>query len=168
MEHPRTCPQKSNVYLHRRERQEQHGRKPMTPKDRRIFNSASNKLKTALHTLIKVKLHDIRLFFKQFGPLTMETDKIKKKAAPASSPIRKNTTPTGPWAKSDGDKVKLFASHLSEVYTPTLTPRPRSRKHARQPRKMPSQDTTVQSLRLIPSHQKTIPNQVPMTGTNYS
>jgi len=31
------------------------------------------------------KLHDIRLFFKKFGPLIVKTDKIKKKAAPASS-----------------------------------------------------------------------------------
>ena len=98
----------------------------------------------------------------------METDKIKKKVAPASSPIRKNTTPPGPWAKSDDDKVKLFASHLAEVYIPTLTPRPRSRKHARQPHKRPSQDPTAQNFRFKPSHQNNIPNQGPRSGSYYS
>jgi hypothetical protein len=52
----------------------------------------------------------------------METDQIQKKAVTASSPIRTNTTPPGPWAKSDDEKAKLFANHLAEVYTPTLTP----------------------------------------------
>jgi len=33
-------------------------------------------------------------------------------------PIPKNTTPPGPWAKSDKEKVELFAEHLSEVFNP--------------------------------------------------
>ena len=33
-------------------------------------------------------------------------------------PIRKNTTPPGPWAKNDTEKVELFANHLAEVFTP--------------------------------------------------
>jgi hypothetical protein len=52
----------------------------------------------------------------------METDQIQKKAVTASSPIRTNTTPPGPWAKSDDEKAKPFADYLAEVYTPPLTP----------------------------------------------
>ena len=33
-------------------------------------------------------------------------------------PIRKNSIQPGPWAKSDKEKVELFATHLSEVFTP--------------------------------------------------
>ena len=33
-------------------------------------------------------------------------------------PIRTNSTPPGPWAKSDKEKVELFAKHLSEVFAP--------------------------------------------------
>jgi hypothetical protein len=32
-------------------------------------------------------------------------------------PIRKNTIPPEPWAKSDTEKVELFANHLAEVFT---------------------------------------------------
>ena len=46
----------------------------------------------------------------------METDKKQKKTP--NSPIRFNTTPPGPWAKSDKDKADLFANYLSEVFTP--------------------------------------------------
>jgi hypothetical protein len=33
-------------------------------------------------------------------------------------PIRKNSNPPGPWAKSDEEKAALFARHLSEVFSP--------------------------------------------------
>ena len=48
-----------------------------------------------------------------------------KKPRTPLPPIRKNLTPPGPWAKSDSEKVKLFANHLAEVFTPhdnTLEP----------------------------------------------
>ena len=32
--------------------------------------------------------------------------------------MRHNSTPPGPWAKSDSEKVELFANHLAEVFTP--------------------------------------------------
>jgi len=44
-------------------------------------------------------------------------NQIKKKKTPPP-PIRKNTIPPGPWAKSDTEKVELFANHLAEVFTP--------------------------------------------------
>jgi hypothetical protein len=42
---------------------------------------------------------------------------MKKPQTPLP-PIRKNPVPPGPWAKSDKEKVELFAKHLSEVFTP--------------------------------------------------
>jgi hypothetical protein len=45
---------------------------------------------------------------------------IKNRRNPKESqpPICKNTTPLGPWAKSDKEKADLFVEHLSEVFTP--------------------------------------------------
>ena len=48
----------------------------------------------------------------------METDKKQKRPQTPNPPIRLNTTPLGPWAKSDKDKGKLFATYPSEVFTP--------------------------------------------------
>jgi len=42
---------------------------------------------------------------------------MKKQQTPLR-PISKNSIPPGPWAKSDKEKVELFAKHLSEVFTP--------------------------------------------------
>jgi hypothetical protein len=42
----------------------------------------------------------------------LETYKRRKKP----KPIRKYITPPGPSAKSDKEKVELFAKHLSEVF----------------------------------------------------
>ena len=51
--------------------------------------------------------------------------KSRKKPRLHIPPIRKNTTPLGPWARSDEERTKLFASHLAEVYTPhSNTPDP--------------------------------------------
>jgi hypothetical protein len=47
----------------------------------------------------------------------METNQITKKACQQVPPFRKNTTPPGPWAKSDDKKVQLFAYYVAEVYT---------------------------------------------------
>ena len=44
--------------------------------------------------------------------------KHKKKPTASQPPIRKNSTPSGPWAKSDKVKADLFAEHLSEVFSP--------------------------------------------------
>jgi len=97
----------------------------MAPEDRRIFNNATNKLKTALHTL---RNENFTTYVSSLGNLDHSIWKpIKSRRKPCLQvpPIRKNTTPPGPWAKSDDDKVKLFASHLAEVYTPhSNTPDP--------------------------------------------
>ena len=50
----------------------------------------------------------------QFGS---QSNQGKKPQTPLP-PIRKNTIPPGPWAKSDTEKVELFANHLAEVFTP--------------------------------------------------
>ena len=45
---------------------------------------------------------------------------IKNRKTPQTSipPIRKCSTPPGPWAKSDKQKADLFAEHLPAVFTP--------------------------------------------------
>jgi len=35
-----------------------------------------------------------------------------------SPPLRKYSTPPGPWTKGDKEKAELFAEHLSEVFSP--------------------------------------------------
>jgi hypothetical protein len=47
-----------------------------------------------------------------------EQSNPRKKPQTSLPPIRKNSIPQGPWAKSDKEKVELFATHLSEVFTP--------------------------------------------------
>jgi hypothetical protein len=142
--------------------------KTHAPENRRIFNNGTNKLKTALHTLRNENFTTFVSSLSNSDHSIWKRIKSRRKPCLQAPPIRKNSTPPGPWAKSDDDKTKLFASHLAEVYTPTLTPRPRSRKHARQPHKMLRQNSTTQSLRLKPSYQKTIPNQGPRPGPYYS
>ena len=70
----------------------------------------------------KRKLHDIVSSLRNSDHSLWKPIKSRRKPRLQVPPIRKNTTPTAPWAKSDDDKVKLFASHLAEVYTPNLTP----------------------------------------------
>jgi len=73
----------------------------------------------------KQKLHDIRRSLSNSDHSIWKPIKSRRKPRLQFPPIRKNTTPPGPWAKSDDDKVKLFASHLAEVYTPhSNTPDP--------------------------------------------
>jgi len=44
--------------------------------------------------------------------------KYMRKPKTTSPPIRKYSTPPGPWAKSDKEKAELFAEHLSKVFSP--------------------------------------------------
>jgi hypothetical protein len=48
----------------------------------------------------------------------LEAYKNRRKHASTSPPIRKYSTPPGPWAKRDKEKADLFAEHLSEVFSP--------------------------------------------------
>jgi hypothetical protein len=45
---------------------------------------------------------------------------IRNKIRPQTPhpPVGLNTTPPGPWTKSDKDKAEIFATYLSEVFTP--------------------------------------------------
>ena len=95
--------------------------KTHAPEDRRLFNNATNNLKTALHTLRNTTFATYVSSLSNLDHSIWKSMKSKKKAAPAYPPIRRQTTPPGPWAKSDEDKVQLFASHLAEVHTPHST-----------------------------------------------
>jgi hypothetical protein len=48
----------------------------------------------------------------------LEAYKNKRKPTSTSPPIRKYSTPPGPWVKSNKEKADLFAEHLSEVFSP--------------------------------------------------
>jgi len=92
--------------------------KTHTPEDRRLFNKSSNKLKVALQEMRNTS------FAAYVSSLNRDDNSIrtaiKSMKIPQTSlpPIRKNSIPPGPWAKSDKEKVELFATHLSEVFTP--------------------------------------------------
>ena len=44
--------------------------------------------------------------------------KKQEKHKTTSPPIRKYSTPPGPWAKNDNEKAELFPEHLFEVFSP--------------------------------------------------
>jgi hypothetical protein len=44
--------------------------------------------------------------------------KNRRKPKTTSPPIHKYSPPPGPWAKSEKEKVELFAEYLSEVFSP--------------------------------------------------
>jgi hypothetical protein len=91
--------------------------KTHAPENRRIFNNASNKLKAALHTLRNENFTAYVSSLSNSDRSLWKPIKSRRKPCQQAPPIRKNTTPPGPWAKSDDKKVKLFANYLAEVYT---------------------------------------------------
>jgi len=108
------------------------------PDDRRLYNNASNKLKVALHKLQNASYTAYVSSLKRDNSIWKPL-KSRKKPRTTFPPIRKNSTPPGPWAKSDSEKVELFANHLAEVFTPMTTPWIRKSKenlhHKTNPRK---------------------------------
>jgi len=54
------------------------------------------------------------------GKITLfkKCKKNRRKPKTTSFPIRKYSTPPGPWAKSDKEKSELFSVHLSEDLSP--------------------------------------------------
>jgi len=89
-----------------------------TPDSRRIFNQASNKLKSALHEMRNAFFTTYVSNLKRDDNSTWKPIKNKKKPQTSLPPIRKYSIPPGPWAKSDKEKADLFAEHLSEVFSP--------------------------------------------------
>jgi hypothetical protein len=99
--------------------------KTHAPEDRRLLNNATNKLKAALRTLRNENFSSYVLPLGTSDHSIWKPIKSRRKPQLQVPPIRKDTTPPGPWAKSDDDKVQIFASHLAEVYTPhSNTPDP--------------------------------------------
>jgi hypothetical protein len=93
-------------------------KKTHTPEDRRLFNKASNKLKVALHEMRNTSFAAYVSSLNRDDNSIWRAIKSKKKPQTSLPPNRKNSIPPGPWAKSDKEKVELFATHLSEVFTP--------------------------------------------------
>ena len=92
--------------------------KTHAPDDRRLYNNASNKLKTALPNLSNDSFTKYDSTLRRDDYSIYKPIKARKKPQTPLPPIRKNTTPPGPWAKSNTEKVELFANHLAEVFTP--------------------------------------------------
>jgi len=92
--------------------------KSYTPEDRRLFNNANNKLKGALHELRNASFTAYASSLKRDDNSIWKPLKSRKKPRTPLPPIHKNSTSPGPWAKSDSEKVELFANHLAEVFTP--------------------------------------------------
>jgi hypothetical protein len=92
--------------------------KTHAPDDRRLYNNASNKLKTALRNLSTDSFTKYVSTLRRNDCSIWKPIKGKKKPQTPLLPIRTNTTPPGPWARSDTEKVELFANHLAEVFTP--------------------------------------------------
>jgi len=95
------------------------------PDDRHLFNNASNKLKAALHELRNAAFAAYVSSLKRDDNSIWKLLKSRKKPRTPLSTIRKNSTPLGPWAKSDSEEVELFANHLAEAFSPhnnTLDP----------------------------------------------
>jgi len=79
---------------------------------------ASNKLKAALYELSNASFTAYVSSLKRDDNSIWKPLKSRKKTTNTAPPIHKNTTSPGPWAKSDSEKVVLFANHLAEVFTP--------------------------------------------------
>jgi hypothetical protein len=92
--------------------------KSHTPDKRRLFNHASNKLKAVLREMRNAPFAADLTTLKRDDHSIWKPIKSRSKPQTPLPPIRKNSTPPGPWAKRDIEKAELFATHLSEVYTP--------------------------------------------------
>jgi len=93
-------------------------KKTHSPDDRRLYNTASNKQKTALRNLRNDSFAKYVSNLRRDDYSVWKPIKVRKKPQTPFPPIRKNTVPPGPWAKSDTEKVELFANHLGEVFIP--------------------------------------------------
>jgi hypothetical protein len=91
--------------------------KTHTPDSRHIYNQASNKLKKALHDMKNASFTEYISNLKRDNSI-WKPIRNKRRPQTPNLPIRFNTTPPGPWAKSDKDKADLFANYLSEVFIP--------------------------------------------------
>jgi len=86
------------------------------PDKRRKYNRTSSKLKSKLPEMWNESFEKYVSNFKRQDNSIWKPIKNKGISKTTSSPIRKYSTPPGPWAKSD--RGKLLAEHLSEVFSP--------------------------------------------------
>jgi hypothetical protein len=89
-----------------------------TPDSRRLFNQHSNKLKSKLQGMRNESLKQYVSNLKRDDNSIWKPIKNRRNPTSISPPIRKYSTPPGPWAKSDKEKADLYAEHLSEVFSP--------------------------------------------------
>lgn len=89
-----------------------------TPANRTKYNQISNKLKLKLLETKNESFNSYISNLQRQDNSIWKPIKGKRKPVPTAPPIRKYSTPPGPWARSDKEKAILFAEHLSEVFTP--------------------------------------------------
>ena len=92
-----------------------------TTDSRRLYNQASSNLKSALRDMRNASFTTYVSTLKRDDNSIWKPIKNRKKNHTSIPPIRKRSTPPGPWAKTDKQKADLFAEHLSAVFTPHRT-----------------------------------------------
>jgi hypothetical protein len=85
---------------------------------RKIINQHSNKLKSNLQEMRNESFKHYVSNLKTDDNSVWKPIKNRRKPASTLPPIRKYSTPPGPWAKSVKEKADLFVEHLSEVFSP--------------------------------------------------
>lgn len=88
------------------------------PDDRTIYNNKTRNLKTALEQMRNNSFENYVSNLSRQDNSIWKPIKNKNKPINTSPPIRKNSLPPGPWAKSNKEKADLFAEHLTEVFKP--------------------------------------------------
>jgi hypothetical protein len=89
-----------------------------TADSRRKYNRKSNKLKSELQEIPNKSFAKYVSNIQRQGNSIWKRIKNRGRSKTSPSPIRKHSTPPGPWAKSDKEKAEIFAEHLSEVFSP--------------------------------------------------
>jgi hypothetical protein len=92
--------------------------KTHAPNDRRNYNNASNKLRTAFNKLRNDNFTEYVSQLKSSDNSLWKQLKSRKKPTTTNPPIRKSSNPPSPWAQNDEEKPALFARHLSEIFSP--------------------------------------------------
>jgi hypothetical protein len=89
-----------------------------TPDSTRIYNRTSNKLKSKLQEMRNESFEKYVSNLKKEDNYIWKPIKNRRKPKTISPPIRKCSTPPGPWTKGKKEKAELFAEHLAEVFSP--------------------------------------------------
>jgi len=94
-----------------------------TPDSRKRYNQTNNKLKSKLQEMRNESFKAYVSSLKRDDNTIWKPIKHKKKPKVSQTPIRKNSTPPGPWAKSDKEKL-TYLWNISQKYSLHTTTAP--------------------------------------------